>query len=209
MTIDQIANLMSLPIGIICLFISLRAFYFYSLSYNDMVYVLAFSMASIATGTLFGAFGASHLFGNQLNTEWGRAYGSCSGGLFIFLSSLVRSHSQMQKLRRWQIGAAILLVFVFLLTPFYPPTTNPIVEISLNSCRMIIYSSAFIRYAIIYASRSTRFSLIMSMAFLVLVFGFALNIPGAIGTNFAILTIVAASIRIIAYLTLMVAYTTN
>jgi hypothetical protein len=54
MTISQVANLMSIPIAIVCFSISIRAFYIYNLSRSDMLFVLGLSMASIAVGTLWG-----------------------------------------------------------------------------------------------------------------------------------------------------------
>src|SRR5579859_988399 len=125
MTVSEIANLMSIPIAFVCLFISVRAFYIYNLSRSDMVYVLGVSMSCIAIGTFLGTVGDVHLAGNNLNTDWSRAYGACCGGLFIFLSSLVGSHKQMQQLKRWQMLAVVVFVLVVLLLPLYPPTKSP------------------------------------------------------------------------------------
>jgi hypothetical protein len=206
MTISQIANLMSVPIGIICLIIAIRAYYIYHLSRNDMLLVLSLSMASISLGTLLGAATTGHLGGNSYNGEFARAYGACSGGLFIFLSSFVKSNKQMQQLRRWQIIAFFIFFVAAFLTPLYPPIVNPWETFGLNGLRIIIYSCAFVRYALLYASKSTRFSLIMWISFLVLVTGYILNIPGEFQASLAFVTIVAATVRIIAYISLLVAY---
>jgi hypothetical protein len=206
MTISEIANLMTIPIGIVCLFISLRAFYIYNLSRSDMVYVLGLSMACIAGGTFLGTVGDAHIAGNTLNTDWGRAYGACCGGLFIFLSSLASSHKQMQQLKRWQVLAVIVFVIVVLLTPLYPPAKSPPIAFALNACRMVIYTCAFMRYFTLYLSKGTRFSLIMWSAFLILLIGYALNIPGILQGGLALVTIIAATVRITAYLTILAAY---
>lgn len=206
MSISTIATLMSLPIAVICLFISLRAFYVYNLSRNDMIFVLGMAMAVISTGTFVGLVGELHIGGNTLSTDWARSCGAYCGGLFIFLSSLVKSHEQMRQLKRWQVIATILFVIVVLLTPLYPPIKNPFLSLTLNAIRMIIYSCAFVRYALLYLSKSTRFSLTMSIAFLVLIIGYGLNIPGIFQTQLAAFTIAAASIRISAYVTLLAAY---
>jgi hypothetical protein len=71
---------------------------------------------------------------------------------------------------------------------------------------MIIYTCAFIRYAALYMRKSTRFSLIMGLAFIVLVIGYSLNIPGIVDSHFAYFSIIAASVRIVAYVSLLVAY---
>ncbi len=206
MSISLIATLMSVPIAIICLFISLRAFYVYNLSRNDMILVLAMAMAVISSGTFVGLVGELHIGGNTLSTDWARSFAACCGGLFIFLSSLVKSHEQMRQLKRWQVIATGLFIIVVMLTPLYPPIKNPLISLALNGGRMIIYSCAFVRYALLYMSKSTRFSLTMSIAFLVLVIGYALNIPGIFQTQLAIFTIAAAAIRISAFLTLLAAY---
>lgn len=206
MTISQIANLMSIPIGTVCLIISLRAFYVYRLSRSDMLFVLGLAMATISIATFVGTIGEAHIGGNTFATDWARAFGACCGALFIFLSSVVKSHEQMQQLKRWQVIAAMLFIIVVLFTPMYPPIPSPQVSFALNLCRIIIYSCAFIRYATLYASKSTRFSFIMCIGFLVLVVGYALNIPGIFYSGFAFMTIIAASVRIISYFTLLAAY---
>lgn len=206
MPISQISNLMSVAIGIICLFISIRAFFIYNLSRNDMLFILGFSMALIAAGTLFGSLGDAHLRGIKYTGEWARAFGACSGGLFIFLSALVTSRGQMQNLKRWQFAFAALFIVVALCTPLYPPITNPWVTFGLNMCRIVIYSCAFIRYAVLYTTKSTRFSFIMCAGFLVLVIGYCLNIPGTFQASLIFVSVIAAAIRIGAYITLLAAY---
>jgi hypothetical protein len=206
MTISQVANLMSIPIAVVCLSISIRAFYIYNLSRSDLLFVLGLAMASIAVGTFTGTIGDAHIGGNHFATDWTRSFGACSGGLFIFLSSLMKSHEQMLQLRRWQIIATVLFVIVIILTPLFPPVPGPSASFALNACRMIIYTCAFVRYAILYASKGTRFSLILGIGFCVLVIGYSLNIPGIFSTEFAFLTIIAATVRIVAYFTLLGGY---
>jgi hypothetical protein len=171
-----------------------------------MIFVLALSMAFISIGTFVGTIGDAHIAGNTWNVDWTRTCGACFGGIFIFLSSLATSRQQMRKIRQWQVMVAILFVIVIVLTPFYPSAKTPPLPIVLNSLRMIIYSCAFIRYAILYTSKSTRFSSMMCIAFLVLVTGYALNIPGILQSSLAIFTIIAAAVRMSAYATLLAAY---
>jgi hypothetical protein len=171
-----------------------------------MLFVLGLSMASIAVGTFMGTIGDAHLGGNHWATDWTRSFGACLGGLFIFLSSLMKSNEQMRQLRRWQLLATALLVVVIILTPLFPPVPGPSASFALNACRMIIYACAFIRYALLYAAKGTNFSLILSVGFGVLVIGYSLNIPGIFSTQFATLTIIAATVRIAAYFTLLGGY---
>src|SRR5947209_3279443 len=206
MTISQIASLMSIPIAVVCLSISIRAFYVYNLSRSDMLFMLGLSMATIGVATFMGTIGDAHIGGNHFATDWTRSFGACSGGLFIFLSSLVKSREQMQQLRRRQIIATVLFVIVIILTPFFPPVPGPYGSLALNACRMIIYTCAFVRYAMLYTAKGTRFSLILGIGFCVLVIGYSLNIPGIFSTQFAFMTIIAATVRIAAYFTLLGGY---
>ncbi|GLV61051.1 hypothetical protein KDH_78680 [Dictyobacter sp. S3.2.2.5] len=168
--------------------------------------MLGLAMASISLGTFVGLVGETHLGGNALSTDWARTFGACSGGLFIFLSSLVKSQYQMQQLKRAQMIAFALLIVVILLTPLYPAIKSPFLSLSLNALRMIIYTCAFVRYAMLYTSKATRFSLLMSLAFLVLVAGYGMNIPGMFHPQLIFITVIAATVRIIAYLGLLLAY---
>lgn len=206
MDIKMIANLISFPVGVVCLSISIRAFFLYTKSRSDMIFILGLAMASIACGIFAGNIGEAHLRLFHYNTEWARFVGSSSGALFIFLSSLVKSYSQLQRLRRWQVVFALLFLVVVFLTPLLPPFASPLIPAGLNGVRIIIYGSAFIRYATIYVSKETRFSLMMCVAFMLLVTGFGLNIPQYFSTQVALLTITGAFVRISGYSMLLLAY---
>jgi hypothetical protein len=206
MSINAVANFISFPVGIVCLILSIRAFYIYSLSRSELLAVLGLAMGSIATGIFIGNIGEAHLFGITYNTEWARYTGSSSGALFIFLSSLIRSQAQLQRLRRWQILVAIFFLLIIVLTPILPPFASPWIPFGLNSIRIVIYGAAFLRYTGLYLSKGTRFSLIISIGFILLVTGFSLNAPGLLSHNFATLTITGAFVRIAGYSTMSLAY---
>jgi len=206
MTIDQIANLMSLPIATICLFATIKSFLIYKVSRNDIAYIIGVSMSFIAIGSFVGFAGEAHIDGNNLNTEWAGSCGTCCGALFIFLSSLVKSYTQIQQLKQWQLVAVVLFLIVVLLTPFYPATKSPPIALSLNAVRMIIHTSTFIRYLALYLSKRTRFSLLMWIAFSMMAIGYALNIPGILQSSLALFPIIAAAVRIAAYLAMIAAY---
>ncbi|GHO46659.1 hypothetical protein [Ktedonospora formicarum] len=209
MPIPVIANLMSIPIALVTMAIAIRALFMYRLSRSDMLLVLGLAMGSISIATLVGSLSDSHIGGTSFTGDWARAFGACCGALFIYLSSLVKSHEQMLNLVRWQALGWILFIIVILCTPLYPPIQAPWTPLILNLFRMIIYSLAFVRYASLYATKSTRFSMIMSVGFFILIIGYALNIPGYFQSGLIFFTIIAASVRIVSYLTLFWAYNTN
>lgn len=206
MTIPQIVNFMSVLIGCVCMFVSLRALYVYWVSRSDMLFVLGLAMLSISVATFSGVLNDYHVGGLSFNSDWTRAFGACCGALFIFLSSMVKSHAQMQSLKRAQFVTWGLFLIVIVCTPLYPPIDSPWISLGLNCCRMVIYSCAFVRYTSLYFSKSTRFSLAMSICFLVLLIGYALNIPGYFQSGLLFVTIIAASVRIVAYFLMLSAY---
>ncbi|HLZ59318.1 MAG TPA: hypothetical protein VKR06_20435 [Ktedonosporobacter sp.] len=207
MDINLLANITSFPAGVACLLISLRAFYVYRLSGKDLLSIIGLAMGTIALTVFVGNIGDSHLGGNHFSTEWARAVGSWSGALFIFLSSLVKSHEQVKHLRRWQITTAVVFIILIALMPVLPPLGGPLVSGVINSVRMVIYGCACLRYASLYVSKKTRFSLIVGTAFLVLEVGFGLYMPHLLfPASFVLLSILSAFIRAAGFFTLMIAY---
>ena len=204
MSLSEIANLASIPVGLVCLTLSIRAFYLYAFSRSDVVFVIGFALSSIALAILFGISGEVKFI--HWNTEWARYTGSSIGALFIFLSSLPKSHQGMQQLRRWQIVAAMVFGCVVLLTPALPPFTSSLIPMALNSTRIIIYGCAFIRYAYLYALKGTRFSLIMCVGFLLLAIGFVLFAPQLVTSSLPTVTIMGAFVRIFGYSAVALAY---
>ena len=206
MNISTIANLSLLPIGVVCTLIAIRAFYMYSLSRSDVLFILGFAMSSIAVAVLMSNIGDAHLV--PYNTQWARYMCSSSAALFIFLSSLVKSHEQLGQLKRAQIIFAALCVVVILLTPVLPPFASPLIPVTLNNIRTLIYGAALIRYAYLYIKKESRFSLIMSLGFLLLVTGYILITPQLLqpSTTNATLNIIGSFVRIIGYSLLLVAY---
>ncbi len=207
MTIQTLANLSLFPIGVVCTLIAIRAFYMYSLSRNDVLFILGFSTASIAVAVFMSNIGDAHLV--PYNTQWARYICSSSGAFFIFLSSIVKSHEQLGQLKRAQVIFAAVCVVVIALTPILPPFSSPIIPVTLNNIRTLIYGAALVRYAYLYIAKESRFSLIMSFAFLLLMTGFILATPVLIqasATN-ATLNIIGSFVRIIGYSSLLIAYT--
>ena len=207
MDINSLASITSFPAGVACLIISIRAFYVYSLSHREVLSIIGLAMGTIALSIFVGNVGDSHLGGNHFSTEWARFVGSLNGALFIFLATLAKSHEQIKRLRRWQIGVTIVFLGLVALMPLLPPLEGPLVTSSINGIRMIIYGCAFFRYVSLYFSKGTRFSLLMSVAFFVLEFGFILYMPHLLyPTAFVVLSIASAFIRAFGFFTLMIAY---
>lgn len=206
MTIQTIANLSLFPIGVVCTIIAIRAFYMYSLSRSDMLFILGFAMCSIAVAVFMSNIGDAHFV--PYNTQWARYACGSSAALFIFLSSLVKSHEQLGQLKRAQVIFAALCVVVIALTPVLPPFSSPLIPVTLSSIRTLIYGAALVRYAYLYILKESRFSLIMSLGFLLLVTGFILATPQLLNptTATATLSIIGSFVRVFGYSSLLIAY---
>ena len=206
MTLQTLSNFSLIPIGVACTIVAIRAFYMYSLSRSDMLFILGFAMCSIAVAVFMSTIGDTHLV--PYNTQWARYACSCSGAIFIFSSSLVRSHEQLGRLKRLQVIVAAMCVVVIALTPVLPPFASPLIPATLNNIRSLIYGAALVRYAYLYIMKESRFSLIMSLAFLLLVTGYILATPQLLQstpTN-ATLSIIGAFVRVFGDISLLVAY---
>lgn len=206
MDINTIATFISFPVGIVCMIIAIRAFYAYAYSRSEMLLVLGLAMTSIALGIYVGIVGIAHLGGNHYNLEWAKSTGSISGAFFIFMSSMVKSHAQLKSLRHFQYFCFALFVIVIAITPLIPPFSTPMIPAGLNAIRTVAYGAAFVRYASLYINKGTRFSMIISAGFLLLVAGFIMNTPQMFSHAFAVITIEGGLIRIIGYSTLLIAY---
>jgi hypothetical protein len=206
MNIQTIANLSLFPIGVVCTINAIRAFYMYTLSRNDILFILGFAMSSIAMAVFMSNIGDAHLV--PYNTQWARYMCSSSGALCIFLSSIVKSHEQLGQLKRGQVILGAMAVMVIALTPILPPFASPLIPATLNNIRTVIYGAALIRYASLYILKESRFSLIMSFAFLLLVTGFILVTPQLLHPDptTATLNIIASFVRVVGYSLLLVAY---
>ncbi len=207
MNIQAIANLSLFPIGVVAIIIAIRAFYIYSLSRSDVLFILGFAMCSIAMAVFMSNIGDAHLV--PYNTQWARYACSSSAALFIFLSSIVKTREQLKQLKRAQMIFAGLCVVVILLTPVLPPFSSPLIPATLNNIRTAIYGAALFRYAYLYLLKKSRFSLIMTCGFLLVVTGFILVTPQLLYPNptTAVLNITGSFIRVFGYSTLLVAYT--
>jgi len=207
MDTQSIANDLLLLVGVVSLVIAIRAFIAYVPSRNDMIFILGLAMASTALGIFCAYVGNMHLGGINFNTHWAWYAGTSSGALFLFLSSLAGSLEQLRLLRRWQVIATTLVLLVVILTPVLPAFSSPMVPAMLNLVRTVLYAGCCIRYAALYLSKETRFSLFMGLGFLALAVGFGMITPQILQPDFAILAILGAIVRVAGYVALLAAYT--
>ncbi len=173
-----VANSLSLTLFVVSLFISLRAFYLYTQSRSRRLFILSLSMGMISLTAMAG-YAGDNITSISLNVDWFNYIGQTVSYLFILLSFFSESDSYLRSLIRWQIAASALLLILLFLAPVLPPEfPDPAITKSiLSGSRGVICFIIFFYYAIVFMDKETRFSLLMSAAFLLLCIGYSIIIP--------------------------------
>ena len=173
-----IANSLSLTLFVVSLFISLRAFYLYTQSRSRRLFILSLSMGMISLTAIAG-YAGDNITSISLNVDWFNYIGQTLSFSFILLSFFSESDSYLRSLMRWQIAASALLLILLFLAPVLPPEfPDPAITKSiLSGSRGVICFIIFFYYAIAFMEKETRFSLLMSVAFLFLSCGYLIIIP--------------------------------
>ncbi len=169
MSPNLIPNILAGSLCALALFISIRAFSIYFQARSARIFVLALSMLLIALTA------ADNFFVNVVtvpyNTYWFLYIGQVVGYLFIFLSFFWSSESALQKLIRWQIAFTVLMLLVWILSPILPQFPNVGVRATLSGLRALICLGIFFFYVSAFMKKETRFSLLMSITFILLTAG--------------------------------------
>jgi hypothetical protein len=173
-----VANSLSLTLFVVSLFISLRAFYLYTRSRSRRLFILSLSMGMISLTAVAG-YAGDNITSISLNVDWFNYIGQTVSYLFILLSFFSESDSYLRNLIGWQIAASALLLILLFLAPVLPPEfPDPAITKSiLSGSRGLICFIIFFYYAIAFMDKETRFSLLMSAAFLLLCIGYSIIIP--------------------------------
>jgi hypothetical protein len=175
MNSKQTTDLLIAIQAVITLLISLRAFYLYSKTRSDMLFILGLAMAVIVVGGFSGLIGDFLLTSSAFNTFWFRYIGQTVSYLFIFFISLRGAERYMHSLRRWNLIATALLFVLLLLTPVIPVNTGTTLTEVLSGSRSLVCLAVFFNYYfVIYDMKATRFSFLMCSAFLLISFGIAI-----------------------------------
>jgi hypothetical protein len=168
---NSIANIVSVALFFTGAVISLRAFYIYSLARNPRIFILGLTMGILAL-TAAADFASSNITSITLNTDWFLYIGQATSFLFIFLSLVSSSDKYLQTLMLWNIGVSTLLLGLLLFSPTLPNFPNTALRITLSGSRSVICFAIFFAYVSAFVKKETRFSLLMSVAFLFLSMGY-------------------------------------
>ncbi|HKF37772.1 MAG TPA: hypothetical protein VKB35_12835 [Ktedonobacteraceae bacterium] len=161
--------------AIITLFISLRAFYLYFKARSDILFIVGLSMAVIVVGGVAGLAGDYLIKSSAFNTFWFRYIGQIVSYLFILFISLPGAERHMRALKRWNLVASTLLLFLLLLTPLLPPIPGATFTEILSGARGVVCLAVFFNYYLVmYTMKGSHFSALMCVAFLLIAIGIAI-----------------------------------
>jgi hypothetical protein len=156
----------------ITLLISLRAFYLYSKTRSDTLFIVGLVMAVISLGGIAGIIGDYVITSKAFNTFWFRYIGQIISYLFIFFISLPRAERHMRALKWWSIIATTLLLALLVMTPVLPPIPGLTLTKILSGARGVVcLAICFNYYFVMYGKKGTRFAFLMCAAFLLIATG--------------------------------------
>ena len=174
---NLIANILSLTLFFVSLFIALRAFYLYFQARSRRVFILALSMGMIALTAIAG-FAGDNITSINLNVDWFNYIGQTVSFLFILLSFVKSADDYQRGLVQWHIIISALLLILLLLAPVLADFPDPAVtKTVLSGSRSLICVAVFFYYVAAFTTKETRFSLLMAGAFLLLSAGYLVIIP--------------------------------
>lgn len=202
---NVVANTLSLTLFSIALVISLRAFLLCFQSFQERSYrlfILALSMGFISL-TAIASYASDNISSLPLNVDWFKYTSQTVCFLFICLSLFSNSDRYLRSVMYWHLAASVLLLV--LLAPFMPAKIpDPAVtKTLLGGSRAIICFVIFFCYVYAFMTKETRFSLLMSGAFLLLAIGYVLNVPKYVDPHLTLLDHIGDEVRIGGLLTLL------
>ncbi len=201
-----IANVLSLTLFVVALFISLRACYLYFQARSRRLFILGLSMGVISL-TAAAGFAGDNVTSINLNVDWFNYIGQTVSFLFITLSFVRSSDEYLRGLTRWHVTISALLLLLLVLAPVLPAEfPNPAVtKTLLSGSRGLICFVIFFYYVGAFMTKETRFSVLMSAAFLLLSTGYFVIIPKYSIPNVDLLDHVGDITRVTGLITLLAA----
>jgi hypothetical protein len=201
---NLVQNILAVVLCFVALFVSIRAFYIYSENNSPRLFILAVSMGILAL-TAAADFYSSNVANIVLNTDWFLFIGQSVSFLFIFLSFLYNSDGYFRFLMRLQVLLAALLLGLLLLSPTLPGFPQTFLQVVLSGSRGVFCFAIFFFYISAFMAKRTRFSLFMSIAFLLLAFGYLVILQKYFVTDSGVFDSVGDIIRVFGLFALLAA----
>jgi hypothetical protein len=226
MSSQDITDILLVIQVIISLLISIRAFFHCLRTRSDVLFSIGLSMGIIALGGIYGLLADNFfvtccyhlpssryfqqlanylLIDGRLNTLWFRYIGQTVSYLFIYLTATRGSMRYIRSLKWWHLLASAFL-FGLLWLPFLVPTSSdPVTLVILSGSRSIVCFAIFLNYTAAFNRKETRFSFLMSLAFLLITFGVWIYTMRFMLSQHLYLDYIGDSVRIVGLVTLLVA----
>ncbi len=202
---NLIANLLSLTLFFVALFIALRAFVLYAQVRGNRLCILGISMSVIAL-TAIASYVGDNVTAANLNVDWFKYIAQSISFLFICLSLARGSADYQRKVLRWQLVVSGLLLLLLLLAPVLPDFPNPpVTKTLLGGSRAVICYIIFFFYVVGFVSKERLFSLLMSASFLLQTVGYVLAIPKYSDPSMLLLDQAGDSTRIVGLIIMLAA----
>jgi len=200
-------NILNMLLTVAFLSIALRAFILYTQLRSPRLFILGLSMTVIAL-TAGADFASGLLTTIRLDTDWFLYIGQFVSFIFILLSLLFRSTPSLRRLMYWHILATGLLLFLLGLAPVLPDFPNTLTQFVLSFSRCMICFILFSYYISSLISKETRFSILISAAFLLLSIGYCLILPKLLVSHVEFLDQIGDIMRILGIIVFLFAYMT-
>jgi hypothetical protein len=203
---NLIGNILSMTLFIASLFISLRAFSLYIRARSPRLLVLGLSMSIMAL-TAIASYIGDNVTTITFNVKWFQYIGQTISFLFILLSLLRDTDDYQRRVVRWHIIASLLLLLLLVLTPILPEQfpSPAVTKTLLSGSRAVICFIIFFYYWIAFTSMETRFSFLMSGAFLLISIGYWMAIPKYLSPGMELVDQVGDIVRTCGILILLIA----
>src|SRR5712692_12001731 len=156
---NLIANILSITLFLVSLFVALRSFTLYVQVRSSRLCILGVSMTVISL-TAAAGFAGDNVTSINLNVDWFNYIGQTVSFLFITLSFVLSSDEYLRGLTRWHVTISALLLILLVLAPVLPAEfPNPAVtKTLLSGSRGLICFVIFFYYVGAFMTKETRFS---------------------------------------------------
>ena len=163
---EFMANMGAIMLFAIAAFVAMRALYVYSHILSPRLFILGLSMSIISLTSIVDLLG--RITPIIVHTDWFVFIGQGVALLFIMLSIFNNSDVYAQRLMRIQILLSVLLVGLCFLSFTLPALTDVPAEVLLTGIPALICFGIFYAYISAFLKKQTRFSLLMSIAFILI-----------------------------------------
>ena len=184
-------------------FFAFRVLYLYSHVRSPRLFLFGFAMLVISLTTVVDVVADFLPF---LHVDSFLLGGQTLSLLFVLLSLLPAFDRHLLFLMRLQILTSTFLLVLLAFSPLFPVSLSNPWLIFFTAARSVICFAIFFYYISIFFYKSTRFSLLMSLAFFLLSFGYLLALPRYILPDALLTDSIGDVVRIVGVLVLTIGF---